>query len=204
MKGSPELRFRRDSKSKRELKLQVGISKSLMVTPDGESHTGQWALAGWAALQIPVHRADGNQWKAKVHQSILLSPAKRSCPALEPPQGQPVLESLFAYICARFTPKVCFPSKVTGRTHVENISKPRLMRSPLEGASRWAGRNSGAGGRTAWLETQEYRKEQHLSAQTQSFVCETSLINRMWNRRAFELVFIRIKLKKNKKTLLFE
>lgn len=52
---------------------------------------------------------------------------------LQPPQCQPLLESLFASIWARFNPKVCFPNKVAVHAHVDNIPKPHnelcLMRS---------------------------------------------------------------------------
>lgn len=118
---------------------------------------------------------------------------------LSPPESslQPVLEWRFAFTWPRFTPKVCFPNEVAGHTHVDTISKQHTncasWEARMAGASRWAGGNLGAGSRAAWLETQESRKEQHPSAQTQIFVCEKWLVKRMWNRRAFGMVSVRRK-----------
>lgn len=111
-----------------------------------------------------------------------------------PPQRQPVPESLCVYFWARFCPKACFPGKDTGHAHVDAIPKIHnklcLLSSAPGGTSRWAVRDLSAGSRSAWLESQEGRKEQHPPAETQSLGHEKWLVKGMWNRRAFELVSV--------------
>lgn len=112
--------------------------------------------------------------------------------SLQSPQRQPVLGSLCVYIWARFSPKT--PRKDVGHAHVDAIPKKHnklcLLSSAPGGTSRWAVRNLSAGSRSAWLETQEGRKQQHPPAETQSLSHEKWHVKRMWNKRAFELVSV--------------
>lgn len=120
---------------------------------------------------------------------LLLSPAKSSL--------QPILEWLFAFIWPRFIPKVCFPSEAAGHSAVDTISKQHT--SCASGEAPWKVLQDGL--EEIWvkevglhvLKLRSPEKEQHPSAQTQSFVCKKWVAKRMWNKRAFEMVSLRRK-----------